>query len=128
MELLGVNITRRTTAKQSAKRIEAKKIDPEQPELIPEDATQVKAGTAIRGTGRWDKVMRAAKRQAEDYARALPEEHGWPLFILVVDVGHVIEVYADFSGQGKNYAQFPNRDGYSIPPEGLRDVACSGRV
>ena len=115
-------------AKQSAKRVEAKKANPEQPELIPEDATQVKAGTATRGTGRWDKVMRAAKRQAEDYARALPKEHGWPPFILVVDVGHVIEVYADFSGQGKNYAQFPDRDGYSIPLEGLRDQAIRDRL
>ena len=115
-------------AKQSAKRIEAKKFDPEQPELIPEDANQIKAGTATRGTGRWDKVMRAAKRQAEDYARALPKEHGWPPFILVVDVGHVIEVYADFSGQGKNYAQFPDRDGYSIPLEGLRDQAIRDRL
>ena len=115
-------------AKQSAKRIKAKKVDPEQPELIPEDANQIKAGTATRGTGRWDKVMRAAKRQAEDYARALPKEHGWPPFILVVDVGHVIEVYADFSGQGKNYVQFPDRDGYSIPLEGLRDQAIRDRL
>ena len=115
-------------AKQSAKRVKAKKADPEQPELIPEDAIQVKAGPATRGTGRWDKVMRAAKRQAEDYARALPKEHGWPPFILVVDVGHVIEVYADFSGQGKNYAQFPDRDGYSIPLAGLRDQAVRDRL
>ena len=115
-------------AKQSAKRVEAKKANPDQPDLIPEDATQVKAGTATRGTGRWDKVMRAAKRQAEDYARALPKEHGWPPFILVVDVGHVIEVYADFSGQGKNYAQFPDRDGYSIPLEGLRDQTIRDRL
>ncbi|MDE0203716.1 MAG: class I SAM-dependent DNA methyltransferase [Rhodospirillaceae bacterium] len=115
-------------AKQSAKRIKAKKTEPCQPNLIPEDATQVKSGAATRGTGRWDKVMRAAKRQAEDYARALPKEHGWPPFILVVDVGHVIEVYADFSGQGKNYAQFPDRDGYSIPLEGLRDPAVRDRL
>ena len=115
-------------AKQSAKRVKAKKAEPCQPDLIPEDATQVKAGTATRGTGRWDKVMRAAKRQAEDYARALPKEHGWPPFILVVDVGHVIEVYADFSGQGKNYAQFPDRAGYSIPLEGLRDPAIRARL
>ena len=114
--------------KQSAKRVKAKKVDPEQPELIPEDATKLKAGTATRGTGRWDKVMRAAKRQAEDYARALPKEHGWPPFILVIDVGHVIEVYADFSGQGKNYAQFPDRDGYSIPLEALRDQAIRDRL
>ena len=115
-------------AKQSAKRIKAKKAEPCQPDLIPEDATQVKAGTATRGTGRWDRVMRAAKKQAEDYARALPKEHGWPPFILVVDVGHVIEAYADFSGQGKNYAQFPDRAGYSIPLEGLRDPAIRARL
>ena len=108
-------------AKQSAKRVRARKTDPRQTELLPEDAAQVRSGAATRGTYGWDRVMRAAKRQAEDYARALPKEHGWPPFILVVDVGHVIEVYADFSGQGKNYAQFPDRAGYSIPLEGLRD-------
>ena len=115
-------------AKQSAKRIEERKSDPEQLELTPEDATRVKTGTVTRGTGRWDKVMRAAKQQAEDYARALPKEHGWPPFLLVVDVGHVIEVYADFSGQGKNYAQFPDREGYSIPLEALRDQVIRDRL
>jgi hypothetical protein len=49
----------------------------------------------------WDVLMMNARRQAEGYARALPLAHGWPPFILVCDVGHVIEVYADFSGQGK---------------------------
>ena len=115
-------------AKQSAKRVKAKKGDPRQPKLIPEDATQVKAGAARRGTYGWDKVMRAAKRQAENYARALPREHGWPPFILVVDIGHAIEVYADFSGQGKNYAQFPDRAGYSIPLGGLRDSEIRARL
>ena len=115
-------------AKQSAKRIEARQGDPQQPALIPEDATQIKAGAATRGTRRWDRVMRAAKRQAEDYARALPKEHGWPPFILVVDVGYTIEVYADFSGQGKNYAQFPDRAGYSIPLSGLRDRTVRDRL
>ena len=51
--------------------------------------------------------MLNARRQAEGYARALPVAHGWPPFILVCDVGHVIEIYADFSGQGKNYAPVP---------------------
>ena len=115
-------------AKQSAKRKAKKTTDPLQPALLPEDAVQVKAGTAVRGTRRWDGAMRAAKRQAEGYARALPEEHGWPPFVLVVDVGHVFEVYADFSGQGKNYAQFPDRDGYSIPLEGLRDPEVRARL
>ena len=114
--------------KQSAKRVKARQADPHQLNLIPEDATQMKAGTATRDTRGWDRAMRAAKRQAEDYARALPKEHGWPPFILVVDVGYVIEVYADFSGQGKNYAQFPDRAGYSIPLAGLRDPAIRDRL
>ena len=44
--------------------------------------------------------MIAARRQAEDYSRALPVDHGYPPFLLIVDVGNVIEVYADFSGLG----------------------------
>ena len=115
-------------AKQSAKRVKAKQADTRQPDLIPEDATQVKAGMATRGTRGWDKAMRAAKQQAEDYARALPQQHGWPPFILVADVANVIEVYADFSGQGKNYAQFPDRAGYSIPLGGLRDQTVRDRL
>ena len=111
-------------AKQSAKRKAETSADPRQTDMLPEDAMQVKAGAARRGTRGWDRTMRAAKRQAEDYARALPREHGWPPFILVVDVGHVFEVYADFSGQGKNYAQFPDREGYSIPLSVLRDPAA----
>ncbi|MGJ4951174.1 class I SAM-dependent DNA methyltransferase [Bradyrhizobium sp. HKCCYLS20291] len=68
----------------------------------------------------WDVLMLNAKRQAEEYARALPTAHGWPPFILVCDVGHCIEVYADFSGQGKNYTQFPDRQGFRIYLEDLR--------
>lgn len=64
--------------------------------------------------------MLNAKRQAEEYARALPTSHGWPPFILVCDVGHCIEVYADFSGQGKNYTQFPDRQAFRIYLEDLR--------
>ncbi len=57
-----------------------------------------RTGTGVRG-GSWDRVMVEARRQAEKYARALPVEHGYPPFLLVVDVGNVIEVFADFSGQ-----------------------------
>ncbi len=68
----------------------------------------------------WDVLMINAKRQAEEYARALPPSHGWPPFILVCDVGHCIEVYADFTGQGKNYTQFPDRQTFRIYLEDLR--------
>ena len=54
-------------AKQSKKRrARAKNADPRQPDLLPEDAAQVRSGPAIRGTYGWDRVMRAAKQQAED--------------------------------------------------------------
>lgn len=114
-------------AKQSAKR-QGARVDPSQIDLIPEDAMQRKPGHAKRGTRGWDQVMLAARRQAEDYARALPVEHGYPPFLLVVDVGHVIEIYADFSGQGKNYAHFPDRQSYRIGMDDLRDEKVQSRL
>ncbi|WP_299867165.1 DNA methyltransferase [uncultured Hoeflea sp.] len=105
-------------AKQSAKR---KKADPAQTELLPADAATRKPGHAKQGTRAWDKVMAAARKQAEDYARALPVDHGYPPFLMIVDVGNVIEIYADFSGQGKNYAQFPDRQSYRLSMEDLRE-------
>ena len=82
-----------------------------------------------RGASRaWDVLMLNAKRQAEEYARALPTSHGWPPFILVCDVGHCIEVYADFSGQGKNYTQFPDRQNFRIYLEDLRKVEVRERL
>lgn len=113
-------------AKQSGKR--TARPDAGQLALLPEDAGQVKAGTATRGTRRWDTALLAARRQAEDYAKALPKEHGWPPFLVVVDVGHCIELYADFVRQGKNYAQFPDRRGYRIMLDDLRDEAVRERL
>ncbi len=61
-------------AKQSAKRQHA--VETEQLALAGLETTQ-KLGHAKRGTKSWDKVMIAARRQAEDYARALPVDHGY---------------------------------------------------
>jgi hypothetical protein len=76
----------------------------------------------------WDVLMINAKRQAEEYARALPASHGWPPFILVCDVGHCIEVYADFTGQGKNHTQFPDRQSFRVYLEDLRKVEFVSRL
>ena len=74
-----------------------------------------------RGANRaWDVMMLHARRQAEGYARALPVSHGWPPFLIICDVGHCFEFYADFSGQGKNYVQFPDRHRFRIHLEDLR--------
>jgi hypothetical protein len=51
----------------------------------------------------------------------LPNDHSAPPFLLVVDVGYVIEVFADFSGQGRNYSQFPDRRSFRIPLDQLAD-------
>jgi hypothetical protein len=68
----------------------------------------------------WDVLMLGARQQAEQYAKALPASEGWPPFLIVCDVGHCFEIYADFTGQGKNYAQFPDRQGFRIFLEDLR--------
>jgi hypothetical protein len=102
-----------------------KKEVPVQPELFATDP----ARRGVRGANRaWDVLMLNARRQAEGYARALPVSHGWPPFILVCDVGHFLEVYADFSGQGKNYAQFPDRQSFRIYLEDLRQQDIRDRL
>jgi len=85
--------------------------------------------TRNRRSGRqWDVLMMNARRQAEDYAKALPTAEGWPPFLIVCDVGRCLEFYADFSGQGKNYAQYPDRQGFRIFIEDLRDPAIRERL
>jgi hypothetical protein len=51
--------------------------------------------------------MIRARGQADRYARALPTSEGWPPFLIVVDVGHSIELYSEFTRQGKTYVPFP---------------------
>lgn len=69
-------------------------------------------GHAERNSSRWVLVMSRARMQAKRYARAIPGE--WPPFLMVVDVGYCIQLYADFSGSGKNYAPFPDPASYQI--------------
>jgi hypothetical protein len=82
-------------------------------------AGKQRRGTAVRGTGGWDAAMLAARGQAEQYAKALPVEEGWPPFLVVVDVGFSFELYADFSLSGKAYSHFPDSRSHRIY---LRDL------
>ena len=67
-------------------------------------------GEVARGrrssTRSWDVLMLNAREQAETYARDLPQDHGWPPFVVACDVGHSFEVFTDFQRMGK-YDQFP---------------------
>ncbi len=96
--------------------------------LFGETAPAGRKGTAVRGTNAWTAAMQRARHQAEDYAKAVPVGHGWPPFIIVVDVGHCFELYADFSLSGKNYAQFPDAQSFRVPLAGLRDPAIRARL
>lgn len=69
--------------------------------------------------------MKQARQQAENYAKYLPE---WPPFLLVVDVGHVIEIYADFTGLGKRYKPFPDSRSHRIAIPDLADPAIRERL
>jgi hypothetical protein len=78
----------------------------------------VKAGSSTFNT-----AMLTARTQAENYARALPPEElatGRPPFVLVADVGHVIEVYAEFTRSGASYTPFPDPRSHRIA---LSDLA-----
>jgi hypothetical protein len=94
--------------------------DPRQHELITgQQLGTVPKGMAQRNTPAWTAAMLKAKGQAYAYARALDASEGWPPFLMVVDVGHVIDIYADFTGAGKNYAPFPDGTKYRLHIDNL---------
>lgn len=99
-----------------------------------EDATGLKVtkkarkGTAVRGTQGWDDAMLAARGQAELYAKSLPVSEGWPPFLVIVDVGHSIELFADFSRSGKTYVAFPDALTHRIRLEDLASEAIRERL
>ncbi|MGF6862557.1 hypothetical protein ABIE69_003146 [Rhodobacteraceae bacterium MBR-64] len=92
------------------------------------DTPKQRQGHGQRGSARWDDTMLRARNQADGYARAVARTDGWPPFLIIVDVGHVIEVYADFSGQGQGYTQFPDGNRYRIRLDDLRDDAVRARL
>lgn len=71
----------------------------------------------LRATGEaktFDAAMLRARSQAERYARALPAAEGRPPFVIVVDVGRQIELYAEFSRSGGTYTPFPDPRSHRI--------------
>lgn len=82
----------------------------------------------VRRSPGWAQGMLKAKGQAEGYARDLPAEEGWPPFVIVCDVGFCLDVYADFSGTGKHYAQFPDREGFRLYLPDLRRPEIRDRL
>ncbi|EWY36371.1 hypothetical protein N825_26140 [Skermanella stibiiresistens SB22] len=85
-------------------------------------------GMAVRGSNYWERSMSDARRQAVTYARALPDWEGWPPFVIVVDVGHSIELFADFSRTGAGHEHFPDPASYRILLGDLANSAIRQRL
>lgn len=103
-------------AKQSRQKGGAKEVEG-QTDLLDTGA----APRGRRGAERaWDVLMMNARRQAEDYVSLLPAGHPAPPFVIVADVGHCLELYANFRGDGRAYDQFPDRQGFRVYLDDLR--------
>lgn len=85
-----------------------------------------KTGTSVRGTAGWDDSMIAARGQAEAYVRGLADDN--PPFLLVIDIGHSFEIYADFSRLGKVYTAFPDARSHRFSLDSLRDETIRERL
>ena len=88
------------------------------------EAKKIKAN----GTKGFDDALQRARGQAESYARALPAEEGRPPFLVVVDVGNVVELYAEFSRSGATYTPFPDPRSHRIRLADFRDAAIRDRL
>jgi hypothetical protein len=70
--------------------------------------------------------MMKARGQAERYVRAIPDDN--PPFLIVVDVGHSFEVFADFTQAGKAYLPFPDPRTFRIRLADLADEKIRARL
>jgi len=89
------------------------------------ESKKVKAGPATKG---FDDALLRARTQAENYARALPAAEGRPPFVVVVDVGNVIELYAEFTRSGATYTAFPDARSHRIPLARLAEPEVQARL
>ena len=98
-------------------------------ELAAEEAglfSRSKSSQPVRGTGAWDEAMIKARGQAERYVRAIPNDN--PPFLIVVDVGHSFELFADFTQAGKAYLPFPDPRTFRIRLADLADPKIRERL
>lgn len=96
------------------------------------ESKKLKPGAQAQRTGAttkaFDDALLKARTQAENYARALPASEGRPPFVVVVDVGHVLELYAEFTRSGATYTPFPDPRSHRIRLAQLADPAIRARL
>ncbi len=72
--------------------------------------------------------MLKARGQAEHYARALPATEGRPPLLVVVDVGHSLELYSEFTRTGGAYVPFPDPQSHRLRLDRLNEPAVRERL
>ncbi|NBR50030.1 class I SAM-dependent DNA methyltransferase, partial [bacterium] len=82
-------------------------------------AASAKTGHGKRGSAAFDKALERAFQQARGYITALPPEEGRPPFLIVCDIGHSIDLYAEFTGTGGQYERFPDPVSHRITLQDL---------
>ena len=82
----------------------------------------------VRNTVAWNQHMTRALGQARGYVGDLPADEPAPPFIIVCDIGFCFDVYADFSGTGRHYSHFPDREGFRLYLPDLLDPAIRARL
>ncbi len=126
-----IDLYRRGCFVLESKQFQAAKAEASQLELAAQEAGVIakkKSSQPVRGTGAWDDAMVKARGQAERYVRVLPATEPNPPFLLVVDVGHSIEVFADFTQAGRSYLPFPDPRSFRIRLEHLADEKARERL
>ncbi|MEI6421774.1 MAG: type IIL restriction-modification enzyme MmeI [Lentisphaerota bacterium] len=86
-----------------------------------QDVPVERIGHGKRGSPGWDIALERAYNQAAGYIKDLPSDIGRPPFLIVCDVGHVLELYSEFTRTGGTYVRFPDPQHHRIFLEDLRD-------
>jgi len=86
-----------------------------------------KAGTR-RGTGSLGRCHVKGPRPGRALRPLPPGGHTTPPFLLVVDIGHTIELYADFTQAGKAYLAYPDPRTFRIRLTDLADESVRDRL
>lgn len=97
-------------------------------DLLGEEPAPAKAGHGVRGTRQWDLALERAYNQARTYIRDLPAIEGRPPFLIVCDVGYVIELYSEFTCTGGTYLRFPDPKSHRIHLADLRRPEICARL
>ena len=123
-----IDLYRRASFVLEAKQFAALKEEPTELALALDAMAGKRKAGPLRGSEAWDDAMWKARGQAERYARNLPADEPPAPFLLVVDVGHSIEVYADFTQAGRAYNHFPDPRNFRIRLADLRDEKVRARL